>query len=53
VNANTPDSDPQVGGPEIIILDPNEPDRAYAQLMAQYRRNTERASKDESESSEE
>jgi hypothetical protein len=34
----------QGDGPEIIILDPNEPDRAYAQLMAQYRRNTERGS---------
>jgi hypothetical protein len=52
VNANTRESG-QGDGPEIIILDPNEPHKAYAQLMAQYRRNTERSSKDESESPEE
>jgi hypothetical protein len=51
VNANRRESG-QGDGPEIIILDPNEPDWAYAQLMAQYRRNTERGSKDGSESSE-
>jgi hypothetical protein len=51
VNANTRESG-QGDCPEIIILDPNEPDRAYARLMAQYRLHTERRSKDQSESSE-
>jgi hypothetical protein len=52
VNGNTRESG-QGDGPEIIILDPNDSEGAYQQMMEQYRRNTERTSKHESESPEE